>query len=170
VAEPIADVGYDAVMAGAGAPPRDDIDAAYRDGFATYEDAKNADVGPESTSATLDTSDSAADTARFTIDADTLAEAQRALRTARSSRARGDRAGAAMEYRAVLRLLDGAHGLYSRPAEAAMAVASLALSELAGRDGGTARDLAAGALEHARRSGDAGLERRARHRLARLSR
>ncbi len=98
------------------------------------------------------------------IDAVTLAAARTELRAARS---RGRHADADAGYTAVLGLLDGARGVYARPAAAVMADAALALSRLADVHS-EARAYATASLEHAGRSGDAARERRARLRLRRL--
>jgi hypothetical protein len=86
------------------------------------------------------------------------------------ARAHGDHALAQASYAAVLDALAGARGMYARPAEAVMAAAALALADLARADAGAALDYAAAALDHARRSGDVGLERRVRRLLSALAR
>jgi hypothetical protein len=171
VLAPLGPVPREAVWAGAGAPPFDAIDAAYRDALASYEDAKNAAVTPGFGTAPTGSDATLADgVASPALDGATLTRAEQALRTARSARAHRDHVRAATEYQAVLDLLTDARGMLARPAEAAMARAALALSELADPASPTALAYAERALAHAQRSGDAGLERRVRHRLRRLSR
>jgi pectate lyase len=174
---PLGSVPRAVVTAGAGAPPFDPIDAAYRDGLATYEDAKNALVGPGIgaatlgvDAATLGVDGALAETAAPPLDATTLAHAERALRLARTARTRRERGRAMAQYQAVLDLLADARGMLVRPAEAAMASAALGVSELADPEASAALAFAESALAHARRSGDGGLERRVRHRLRRLLR
>jgi hypothetical protein len=169
VAEPLGPVTLDAVVNGAGAPPIDAIDVGYRDLLTTYEQVKNASVAPAGTGNIAGLIDGwlAAD-ATAPLDPTTLATARARLHAARAVRSRGRRALARAEYTAVLEILDGARGLYARPAEAVMGEAALGLSFLTRDDLATARDYAQAAVDHARRGGDAGLERHARQRLRRL--
>ncbi|MBP1690244.1 MAG: hypothetical protein H6Q34_817 [Deltaproteobacteria bacterium] len=169
VAEPLGLVTLDAVVNGAGAPPIDAIDVGYRDLQTTYEQVKNAPVAPAGAGDVAGlTGGSLAAAPTAALDPTTLATAHARLRAARTARSRGRRALARAEYTAVLAILDGARGLYARPAEAVMGEAALGLSFLTRDDLPTARDYARAAVEHARRGGDAGLERRARQCLRRL--
>jgi hypothetical protein len=159
-----------AVVASAGAPPTDAIDADYRDVLLTYEQVKNTLVGPAVAGDVPGfTSGGLAAGATPPVDSAMLAAARERLRAARTAHWRGRRALASVEYMAVLQILDGARGLYARAAEATMAEAALGLSMLAHRDHATALDYVRAAIEHARRGGDAGLERRAQQRLRRLT-
>ena len=160
VAAPLALVDRATVVASAGAPPTDAIDAAYDD-LATYEDVKNAVVAPGGF---------AGDVAAATppLDAARLATARATLRVARTARTRGRHAAAAVAAASVVALLDGARGPYARAAHAVVADAALALAELVKSDPASARTWVSVSLAHARGSGDARRERRARHRLQRL--
>src|SRR5262249_48946559 len=128
--------------------------AAYR-ALATYEDAKNLVVAPGSTGL-ADRSPPLA--------LATLTHARGLLRAGRHLRAAGDREGADAANEEMLALLGEPTGMYARPAEALVAKALLALSDLA-----TSREAALTLLgtarEHARRSDDAGLLRRIDRRL-----
>lgn len=156
VTEPLPPLDEAVVLANAGAPGLDAIDAAYR-GLATYEDAKNAVMAPADT--TL------ADLPPL-LAATTLATARRTLRLARRLRTSADHEEAVAAYEDVVALLGTPTGMYARSAEAVVATALLGLTDL-DRDVDAARALLAAAREHARLSGDAALERRIARRLMR---
>ncbi len=168
VADPLGIVTREAVMASAGAPPLDGVDAAYRDTLTTYQAAKDAPVtagtfagGGEPTLAA---------SAPAPLDGTALTAERTRFRAARSARRRGDRAWARRAYTRVLLRLADARGLYARPAAALATDAALALARLARTDPPTAVAYAERAREQARRSGDPLRARRAERQLRRLLR
>ncbi len=170
VVDPIGPVARDAVLAGAGAPPFDAIDTAYREAVLTYEAAKSLAVDPASGTATLGTDPSASPPGTAPLDPATLAAARKRLRTARTARAHGDASRARDDYRTILERLAAPRGLYARPGHGVAAEAALGLSSLRPIAIDAARALARVAVEHARRADEARLERRARRRLDALTR
>jgi pectate lyase len=165
VADPLAIVERAQVMASAGAPPHDAIDAAYRDEIATYESAKNvvvtaADVAPTPTEAV----------ATPPFDATALAASRADLRAARRLWSRGRRAEARLAYTALIARLAAARGINARPATGLASDAALALATLERNDAPAAIAHAEAAREHAHRAGDVTRVRRADRLLRRLAR
>ncbi|MCC6850007.1 MAG: right-handed parallel beta-helix repeat-containing protein [Deltaproteobacteria bacterium] len=167
VASPLAIVTAATVLAAAGAPPFDAIDAAYRDALATYAEAKNALVAPSSDRTALGFAGGAPPAPDAPLDDATLARARRMLRSARTARTRGDAVRAAADYGAAAALVGAPRGLYARAGHRVAAEAALGASAVA-TDTDAAEAYAHAAHTHARRAGDVRLERRAARRLAAL--
>lgn len=165
VADPLGIVERAHVMASAGAPPHDPIDAAYRDELTTYENAKNAVV---SASEAAPTPTDAVATPPF--DASEIAAARADLRAARRLWSRGRRPEARLAYADLIARLVAARGLNARPAAGLASDAALALATLERADAPTAVAHADAAREHAHRAGDPVRVRRAERLLRRLAR
>lgn len=165
-ADPLGIVERAHVMASAGAPPHDAIDAAYREELATYEHAKNAVV---TASEAAPTSTDGVATPPF--EAAELASTRHDLRAARRLWSRGRRAAARLAYADLIARLATARGMNARPAAGLASDAALALATLELRaDAATAVAHAEAARAHAHRAGDPTRVRRAERLLRRLAR